>query len=89
MWIARPGIELPGLGEALAAARDDGVNRLEEIARQAASEVGLPESECLSYLQKRLEFHLGLRQRQGLERFLELAGRHELAPAGVTLKFYR
>ncbi len=36
MWIARPGVDLSGIGAALAAARDDGITRLEEIARQAA-----------------------------------------------------
>jgi chorismate dehydratase len=88
MWIARPGVELLGIGEALAAARDDGVNRLEEIARQAAPVVGLPEADCLAYLRDHLEFHLGTRQRQGLERFLTLAASQQLAPAGVKLVFY-
>ena len=50
MWIARPGVDLPGIGERLAAARDDGITRLEEIARQAAPDIGVPEAECLSYL---------------------------------------
>ena len=88
MWIARPGVDLSGIGEALAAARDDGITRLEEIARQAAPAIGVPEADCLSYLRDHLTFHLGARQRQGLERFYALAGRHELAPAGVKLVFY-
>lgn len=89
MWIARPGIDLPGVAEVLAAARDDGITRLEEIARQAAPAIGIPEADCLSYLRDHLTFHLGQRQRQGLEHFFALAGRHELAPAGVKLNFYR
>ena len=87
MWIARPGVDLSGIGEALAAARDDGITRLEEIARQAAPAIGVPEADCLSYLRDHLTFHLGPRQRQGLEHFYALAGRHELAPAGVKLVF--
>ncbi len=88
MWIARPGLDLSGVGEVLAAARDDGIARLEEIARQAAPAIGVPEADCLSYLRDYLEFHLGTRQRQGLEHFYALAGRHQLAPAGVKLNFY-
>jgi chorismate dehydratase len=88
LWIARPDVELPGVAEVLAAARDDGASRLEEIARQAAPAVGIPESECLSYLRDHLEFHFGPRQRQGLEQFLTLAGRHGLAPPEVKLKFH-
>ena len=79
---------MSGISEALAAARDDGLTRLEEIARQAAPAVGVPEADCLSYLRDHLTFHLGARQRQGLERFYALAGRHELAPAGAKLTFY-
>ena len=88
MWIARPGVDLHGLEPVLAAARDDGLTRLAEIARREAPLLGLPEADCLSYLRDHLEFHLGQRQRQGLERFFALAGRHGLAPAGVKLAFY-
>ena len=41
MWIARSGVALPGVAAALAAARDDGVGRFAEIARQAAPDVGI------------------------------------------------
>jgi chorismate dehydratase len=85
LWAARPqdnhGDTVPAarLDRALAAARDEGLARLPEIARLAGPEVGLPEAECLSYLRDNLEFHLGPRQREGLERFHELAKRHGLA----------
>jgi len=87
MWVARPGIELAGLGQALEAARDDGVARLAEIADAAAAEVGLPATECLSYLRDNLHFHLGRREREGLEKFYQLAARHGLAPSGAGLVF--
>jgi chorismate dehydratase len=88
MWIARPGVDLPRVAEVLGAARDDGVTRLEEIARQAAPMIGVPEADCLSYLRDHLTFHLGTRQRQGLEHFYVLAERHGLAPAGVKFVYY-
>ena len=88
MWIARPGVDLRSIDQALSAARDEGIARLPEIARLEAPAVGLPEAECLAYLRDHLEFRLGERQRQGLQLFYELAGRHGLAPAGVELVFY-
>ena len=89
IWVARPGVELGDVDRVLAAARDEGINCFEEIARSAASEIGIPASECFSYLRDNLEFHLGPRQRQGLELYYELAVRHGLAPAGGEIVFYR
>lgn len=88
MWIARDGVDLRGLEKAFSAARDEGLRRIAEIARLAASELGIPEATCLSYLQDHLDFRLGRRRRLGLQAFFELAGRHGLAPAGVELVFY-
>ncbi len=98
MWIARPGIDpsgvdmsdidLPGVGAALAAARDEGVARLAEIARLEAPAVGIAPAECLAYLRDNLDFHLHRRQRRGLERFCQLAVQHGLAPPGVELVFH-
>jgi len=82
MWVARPGVDVPRLAVLLAAARDAGVARLEEIARHEAAGVGLSEDFCLSYLRDSLTFWLGPRQRAGLARFCELARRLGLAPAG-------
>ena len=78
LWIARPGVDLRGIDKTLAAARDAGLSRLAEIARCEAPTVGISEDDCLSYLRDHLEFRLGRRQRQGLEHFYALAGRHEL-----------
>jgi len=88
MWIARSGIDLYGVGKALDAARDKGLGRLAEIARNKAPNIGISEEDCLSYLHDHLEFRLGPRQRRGLEHFYALAGRHKLAPEGVKLVFH-
>ena len=79
LWAARPHVQEARIDRALAAARDEGLTRLPEIARLASPEVGIPEAECLSYLRDNLEFHLGPRQQEGLERFYQLAKRHGLA----------
>jgi chorismate dehydratase len=88
MWIARPEVDLERLDTLLRSTRDTAVGRLEEIAREHASSVRMPPAECLTYLRDNLRFVLGTRQRQGLERFYDLAQRHGLAPAGVNLVFY-
>ena len=79
LWAARPHAQAARIDRALAAARDQGLTRLPEIACLASPVVGIPESECLSYLRDNLEFHFGPRQREGLERFYQLAKRHGLA----------
>ena len=87
MWIARDGVDLHGLDEVLSASRDEGMKCLPEIAKLNAPGIGIPESECLSYLNDCIDFRLGERQRQGLATFYELAARHGLAPAGVESNF--
>ena len=79
---------MSGVAELLAAARDEGLRRLAEIARREAPLIGVPEEDCLSYLRDRLTFRFGPPERQGLERFYELAGRQGLAPVGVKLTFH-
>jgi chorismate dehydratase len=88
VWVARPEVDLTGIAEKLAKARDLGVTRFAEIAKRESPVVGLPEDDCLSYLRDHLEFRLGRRQKQGLERFFALAGRMGLAPADVKLVFH-
>ncbi len=85
MWTARPGVEWEGLAERLAATRDRGVGRLDDIAREEAPALPIDELACLEYLRDNLTFTLGPRQRLGLERFYELAGKHGLAPQGITV----
>ena len=79
VWAGRPHFQAAAIDRALAAARDEGLARLSEIACLAAPEVGIPAAECLAYLRDNLEFHFGPRQQEGLERFHQLAKRHRLA----------
>lgn len=87
MWTARPNVPLAGLAELFTAARDEGIEHLEEIARREAPLVAIPEPECLAYLRDHLKFHLGPRERDGLELFGRLAARHQLVPTGASLVF--
>jgi len=88
MWVGRPGADLDGLDSLLSAARDDGVNRLEQIARGASSSLGIPPGECLTYLRDHLRFYFGPDERRGLTRFGCLAAKHQLIPAEVPLRFH-
>jgi chorismate dehydratase len=81
MWVARPAVALGDLDKRLAAARDEGEKRLEQIAHEEAGVVGVSEQECLAYLRDHLTFHLGPRQRCGLEMFGRLAAKHHFAPS--------
>lgn len=81
MWVARPDVDVGDIATALSTARDRGVARLEAIARESAEEAGLTYDECLSYLRDNLYFHLGPRERRGLELFQERAAALGLAPA--------
>jgi chorismate dehydratase len=80
LWLSPADKEVPGLAQGLAAARDEGLRRLPEIARQAAPEIGIPEADCLTYLRDHIRFRLDERARQGLQRFYGLASRHGLVP---------
>jgi chorismate dehydratase len=86
-WTARRSIDLKGLDELFAAARDEGVCRLVEIADREAPLLGISEEDCLSYFRDNLRFRLGPRERQGLEKFCQLAAKHRLAPTGGKLAF--
>lgn len=87
MWMARPDVEIVGLAARLAAARDRGTARLDQIARESVSTLAIDEPACLSYLRDNLTFTLGPRQQRGLEQFYQLAARHGLASQGVQLVF--
>lgn len=81
MWVGRRG-EIPDeLAQALSAARDEGLRRLDEIAAREAPRMRLAPSDCLSYLRDNLYFFLGARERQGLALFRRHATALGLAPA--------
>jgi chorismate dehydratase len=88
MWVARPNVATDRLARLLSSARDEGVSRLEAIARDAAPKVGLSQAACLVYLRDHLAFRLGPEQRRGLELFAEYAAKNRLVPE-VPLVFHR
>jgi chorismate dehydratase len=83
LWTARSGVEMDGLAEIFAAARDAGTARIDEIARQEAPRLEIPEDRCRSYLRNNLRFRMGRREEWGLERFRQLAAQHGLILSSV------
>ena len=76
------------LNHLLSAARDLGIQRLNDIARREAPLLGLSLPTTVSYLSENLQYHLGPAERNGLKLFYELASGMGLAPAGVELRFH-
>ena len=72
LWVARPGVRVGRAGRGLGGGPRRGPDRLRGDRPAAAPVVGIPEAECLSYLRDHLEFRLGARQRQGLDRFFRV-----------------
>ena len=71
MWTARADseVDLGPIEAALSASRDQGVQHLEKIAAQHATELGISQQQCEVYLRDHLYFYLGEQERQGLELF--------------------
>lgn len=82
MWVAREGFESAKLRRALDAARDEGQQQFEEIARVESAKVGLPQEICHAYFRDYLHFHLGPSERESLIRFGRLASEISLIPPG-------
>ena len=64
----------------LAAARDEGLAHLSEIAANYQSEIGLSCHDLISYLSDNISFSIDDPMREGLEMYLKLAAKHELIP---------
>jgi chorismate dehydratase len=73
VWAAHSSAPLGTLDKAFSAARDAGVADSDIIALESAEKYGLTESQCQLYLKKHLQFHLGQRQRAGLDLFAKMA----------------
>jgi chorismate dehydratase len=87
MWVARAGVDLQGIDQALRECRDAGLEHLEEIAAAEAAPLGLTQRECIAYLRDNLYFYLGPREQKGLEMFYRRASQMGLAPEGLELGF--
>ena len=77
-WFADADGDHGAITAELAAARDVGVAGVARIARQYAPAHGWPEPLALQYLRDAMRYTITDAMRSGMERFFELAVRHEL-----------
>lgn len=75
VWAAQPDIDTAALAPAFADSLRQGLGDLDLIVRQEATPRGLSEALARDYLTRRITFELGESEIQGLELFLEYAGR--------------
>lgn len=88
VWAARPGIPLEGIEHALNAARDSGLNAVEEICNRHRSLYDMQLHECRDYLTKNLHFKIGQHERRGLELYFELLKKQNIISQNLNLQFH-
>jgi chorismate dehydratase len=89
LWVARGGVDLGSLPEALLRSRAEGLAHARELAAEHGPRLGLDVASCYDYLTRALSYELGEREVAGLRRFAQMAAALGLAPEGVPLVFYR
>jgi chorismate dehydratase len=88
LWVARPGLDLGALPEALERSRADGLAHAADLAATYGPRLGLGFDVCLEYLTRVLSYDLGEPEVAGLRRFARMAADLGLAPQGVDLVFH-
>jgi chorismate dehydratase len=88
LWVARGGVRLDALPEALHQSRAQGLAEAASLARTHGPRLGLDFATCYDYLTRVLSFDLGEAEIAGLRRFAFMAARQGLAPEGVSLVFH-
>jgi chorismate dehydratase len=83
MWTARPDVDTAEITRMLAAARDEGVRGIAQIASREASALQIPGELALRYLRDNLHFTLGRRERHGMRTFYQLCVARGMAPHGM------
>lgn len=86
-WVAREEIELGQAPQTLLNAKEDGISKINEIARIESQQLGFPESLCRDYLTKYIFYELGDSEIAGLKKFYELAVKYDLVQPDVSLRF--
>lgn len=87
VWAAPQAADVAYLATILGRARDTGVASAAMIAADFGPGMGWPVTLATRYLTRRLKFHLGSRQREGMARFFELAAAHRFCPGPSEIVF--
>ncbi len=89
IFAARNSVHAGKVWQALMRSKALGMERIPDIARQEAVNLGLDYDLCLDYLTRRICYDLSPDKLAGLENFYKLAGKHGLIRKDVKLKFYQ
>jgi chorismate dehydratase len=87
MWMVSDGAVEQARSIGFAAARDEGVSRIEEIVRMYQDQIPLSVDELRRYLTESIVFHIDSSMEQGLRLYFELAEKHELIERVKPLRF--
>lgn len=71
-------VDIAALSARLEESRAFGLAHLDEIAQEAATELGIPEAELLEYFREALHYEMGESERRALARFYALATKYGL-----------
>jgi len=87
MWMARKeSVEKIRVVD-FAAARDEGLAELDEIAAEYKPQLGLSDKEIRAYLTDNIAFRMDEEMEKGLKLYFQLARKHQLIEAGGPLDF--
>lgn len=89
LWVARAGVDLGHLPDALAISKREGIAHAAELAAEHGPILGLDAEFCYDYLTNVISYDLGDPELAGLRRFAEMAAALDLAPKGAELVFHR
>ena len=87
VWAARKDADMGDLPEALAAAKAAGLQARDELAREAAGEMELPEGLLQRYLHEAIRYELGREELVGIEYYYRLLRDLRLVPEFAGLQF--
>jgi chorismate dehydratase len=87
MWMVRSDCVTRLQAVDFARARDEGLEHLEEIVVQYQSSLSLSPEEIREYLTRNIAFHIDIEMAKGLQRYFELAGKHELIAKVRPMRF--
>ena len=88
VWAARAGTDLEHVGALLSEARDSGLQRLPQIAADQAEKYDLSQEDCLRYLEQYIHYHLGDKEKQGMDLYFQHAAKLSLIPEHAQLRFH-
>jgi chorismate dehydratase len=89
MWMARRSEADRVRAIDFAAARDEGLANLDEIASETAPPLGLSQEDIRAYLTENIVFQLDDEMRKGLELYFELAGKHQMIEKAKPISFIK